>query len=71
MPAGRPAKPVEQKKLLGNPGGRPLPKAELHLKLDGSNQFDRWTLAVNSYGTRCSSTANFGLAHAPTFTYCK
>ena len=31
MPAGRPPKPVEQKKLLGNPGGRPLPKAELDL----------------------------------------
>lgn len=25
MPAGRPAKPMEQKRLLGNPGRRPLP----------------------------------------------
>lgn len=25
MPAGRPSKPVEQKRLLGNPGRRPLP----------------------------------------------
>jgi len=25
MPAGRPAKPVEQKRLIGNPGKRPLP----------------------------------------------
>ena len=25
MPAGRPPKPVEQKRLLGNPGKRPLP----------------------------------------------
>jgi hypothetical protein len=25
MPAGRPAKPIEQKRLLGNPGRRPLP----------------------------------------------
>ena len=28
MPAGRPAKPIEQKRLLGNPGKRPLPAAE-------------------------------------------
>jgi hypothetical protein len=26
MPAGRPPKPIEQKRLLGNPGHRPLPK---------------------------------------------
>lgn len=26
MPAGRPAKPIEQKRLLGNPGKRALPK---------------------------------------------
>ena len=26
MPAGRPAKPIEQKKLTGNPGRRPLPQ---------------------------------------------
>src|SRR3990167_5053042 len=26
MPAGRPSKPVEQKRRLGNPGKRPLPK---------------------------------------------
>jgi hypothetical protein len=32
MPAGRPAKPAELKKLIGNPGRRPLPKAELHLE---------------------------------------
>ena len=25
MPAGRPSKPIEQKRLLGNPGKRPLP----------------------------------------------
>ena len=25
MPAGRPPKPIEQKRLLGNPGKRPLP----------------------------------------------
>jgi len=25
MPAGRPAKPIEQKRLLGNPGKRALP----------------------------------------------
>lgn len=28
MPAGRPAKPTEQKRLLGNPGKRQLPSAE-------------------------------------------
>ena len=28
MPAGRPSKPIEQKRLLGNPGHRPLPAAE-------------------------------------------
>jgi len=27
MPAGRPAKPIEQKRLLGNPGKRALPDA--------------------------------------------
>jgi hypothetical protein len=27
MPAGRPSKPIEQKRLLGNPGKRALPKA--------------------------------------------
>ncbi len=27
MPAGRPPKPVEQKRLIGNPGKRPLPEA--------------------------------------------
>ena len=27
MPAGRPSKPIEQKRLLGNPGRRPLPDA--------------------------------------------
>jgi hypothetical protein len=35
MPAGRPSKPVEQKKLLGNPGRRPLPKAELDVLTSG------------------------------------
>ena len=33
MPAGRPAKPAEQKKLLGNPGGRPLPKAQIDIPI--------------------------------------
>ena len=28
MPAGRPKKPIEQKRLLGNPGHRPLPAPE-------------------------------------------
>lgn len=27
MPAGRPKKPIEQQRLLGNPGRRPLPEA--------------------------------------------
>jgi len=27
MPAGRPSKPIEQKRLLGNPGRRPLPES--------------------------------------------
>ena len=26
MPAGRPTKPIEQKRLIGNPGKRPLPE---------------------------------------------
>ena len=29
MPAGRPAKPAELKRLIGNPGKRPLPEATL------------------------------------------
>ena len=29
MPAGRPSKPIEQKRLLGNPGKRALPKDTL------------------------------------------
>lgn len=31
MPAGRPPKPIEQKRLLGNPGKRPLPNGTLEL----------------------------------------
>lgn len=31
MPAGRPAKPIEQKRLLGNPGKRALPSNALEL----------------------------------------
>lgn len=31
MPAGRPAKPIEQKRLLGNPGKRALPSNTLEL----------------------------------------
>lgn len=27
MPAGRPSKPIEQKRMLGNPGKRPLPES--------------------------------------------
>jgi len=29
MPAGRPTKPTEVKRKLGNPGGRPLPDSEM------------------------------------------
>jgi hypothetical protein len=32
MPAGRPAKPIEQKRLIGNPGRRPLPTDALELR---------------------------------------
>jgi len=31
VPAGRPPKPIEQKRLLGNPGKRPLPNGTLEL----------------------------------------
>lgn len=33
-PAGRPAKPIEQKRLLGNPGRRPLPAEESLIVLE-------------------------------------
>jgi len=33
MPAGRPAKPIEQKKLLGNPGKRAIPKEMMALPM--------------------------------------
>ena len=33
MPAGRPSKPIEQKRLLGNPGKRALPKNTLALPM--------------------------------------
>lgn len=32
---GRPAKPIEQKRLLGNPGQRPLPKENATIALTG------------------------------------
>lgn len=33
MPAGRPSKPVEQKRMLGNPGKRPLPSNAMALPM--------------------------------------
>jgi hypothetical protein len=33
MPAGRPSKPTEQKRLLGNPGKRALPTASLEIAM--------------------------------------
>jgi hypothetical protein len=33
MPAGRPSKPVEQKRMLGNPGKRALPTASLEIAM--------------------------------------
>lgn len=33
MPAGRPAKPIEQKRLLGNPGKRALPSGTIAIPM--------------------------------------
>lgn len=33
MPAGRPSKPIEQKRMLGNPGKRPLPSNAMALPM--------------------------------------
>jgi len=33
LPAGRPSKPVEQKRMLGNPGKRPLPSNAMALPM--------------------------------------
>ena len=33
MPAGRPAKPIEQKRMLGNPGKRALPSSAIEISM--------------------------------------
>jgi len=33
MPAGRPAKPIEQKRMLGNPGKRALPSSAIEIAM--------------------------------------
>jgi hypothetical protein len=50
MPAGRPSKPIEQKRLLGNPGKRALPKADAIQVLPKSNEIPEPTRPLLKYG---------------------
>jgi len=50
MPAGRPSKPIEQKRLLGNPGKRPLPKASEIETLSAATEIPEPSRPLLKYG---------------------
>jgi hypothetical protein len=50
MPAGRPPKPVEQKRLLGNPGKRALPKQDQMILLAPADAPPEPTRPLLKYG---------------------
>ena len=50
MPAGRPAKPIEQKRLLGNPGKRALPELGSLQILPGASEVPEPTRPLLKYG---------------------
>jgi hypothetical protein len=50
MPAGRPQKPIEQKRLLGNPGRRPLPEQGVLQILPGVSETPEPSRPLLKYG---------------------
>jgi len=50
MPAGRPSKPIEQKRLLGNPGKRALPDEESVILLERAEERPEPTRPLLKYG---------------------
>ena len=50
MTAGRPSKPIEQKRLLGNPGRRPLPNAGSLQTLPGISEIPEPSRPLLKYG---------------------
>jgi hypothetical protein len=50
MPAGRPSKPIEQKRMLGNPGKRPLPNQNEIVLIDGVAQIPEPSRPLLKYG---------------------
>jgi len=50
MPAGRPSKPIEQKRLLGNPGKRALPEVGALQILPGISEIPEPTRPLLKYG---------------------
>ena len=50
MPAGRPSKPIELKRALGNPGKRALPKSQDIVTLPAITQTPEPTRPLGSYG---------------------
>lgn len=50
MPAGRPPKPIEQKRMLGNPGKRPLPEPGEVQILPGVNEIPDPARPLLTYG---------------------
>ena len=50
MPAGRPPKPVEQKRMLGNPGKRALPNSQDVVLLPAITQTPEPSRPLGSYG---------------------
>jgi len=50
MPAGRPPKPIEQKRLLGNPGKRALPDEDSVILLERAEERPEPTRPLLKYG---------------------
>jgi len=50
MPAGRPTKPIEQKRMLGNPGRRPLPESSALVQLNGIDEIPEPSRPLLKYG---------------------
>lgn len=50
MPAGRPTKPIEQKRMLGNPGRRPLPESSALVQLNGVTEIPEPSRPLLKYG---------------------
>ena len=50
MPAGRPTKPIEQKRMIGNPGRRPLPESSALVQLNGVTEIPEPSRPLLKYG---------------------